>query len=181
MREITERSRDGWRGAGELRSQNGRALGAALLGITHATKRSDSVFLTSFRSVDLQKPDCAHGHGGPRGEGEALSGKFVIYKDKAGEWRFCLKAGNGEVILVSEGYKQKSGCENGVASVKKNAADEAQFEFRMSPNDKPFFYLRAGNHQVVGRSQLYESNGARKNGIRSVMMHAPDASIERID
>ncbi len=49
--------------------------------------------------------------------------KFEIYTDKAGEYRFRLKAKNGEIIAVSEGYKAKASCENGIASVKKNAAD----------------------------------------------------------
>ena len=49
--------------------------------------------------------------------------KFEIYLDKAGEYRFRLKATNGEIIAVSEGYKALAGCENGVASVKKNAPD----------------------------------------------------------
>ncbi len=49
--------------------------------------------------------------------------KFEMYTDKAGEFRFRLKAKNGEVIATSEGYKAKSSCENGIASVKKNAED----------------------------------------------------------
>ena len=49
--------------------------------------------------------------------------KFEMYVDKAGEFRFRLKAKNGEVIAVSEGYKAKASCENGIASVKKNAPD----------------------------------------------------------
>lgn len=49
--------------------------------------------------------------------------KFEMYTDKAGEFRFRLKAKNGEVIAVSEGYKTKASCENGIASVKKNAED----------------------------------------------------------
>ena len=49
--------------------------------------------------------------------------KFEVYTDKAGEFRFRLKATNGQVIAVSEGYKAKAGCENGIASVKKNAVD----------------------------------------------------------
>ena len=49
--------------------------------------------------------------------------KFEIYQDKAGEFRFRLKATNGQVIAVSEGYKAKASCENGIASVKKNAVD----------------------------------------------------------
>ena len=49
--------------------------------------------------------------------------KFEIYEDKSGEFRFRLKATNGEVIAQSEGYKAKASCKNGVESVVKNAAD----------------------------------------------------------
>ena len=49
--------------------------------------------------------------------------KFEMYLDKAGEYRFRLKARNGEVIATSEGYKAKAGCLNGIESVKKNAPD----------------------------------------------------------
>ena len=49
--------------------------------------------------------------------------KFEIYQDKAGEYRFRLKARNGEIVGVSEGYASKAGCENGIASVKKNAPE----------------------------------------------------------
>ena len=49
--------------------------------------------------------------------------KFEVYEDKAGEFRFRLKARNGEVIAVSEGYKTKASCMNGIESVKKNAPD----------------------------------------------------------
>lgn len=48
-----------------------------------------------------------------------MAGKFEIYKDKAGEFRFRLKASNGQSILASEGYKAISGCTNGIESVKK--------------------------------------------------------------
>ncbi len=50
--------------------------------------------------------------------------KFEVYKDKAGQFRFRLKAKNGEIILVSEGYSAKASCLNGVESVKKNADSE---------------------------------------------------------
>jgi len=49
--------------------------------------------------------------------------KFEVYTDKAGEYRFRLKARNGEIILASEGYKEKKSCLNGIESVKKNAPD----------------------------------------------------------
>ena len=49
--------------------------------------------------------------------------KFEIYKDKAGEFRFRLKATNGQIIAVREGYKAMKSCVNGIESVKKNAPD----------------------------------------------------------
>lgn len=50
--------------------------------------------------------------------------KFEIYVDKKEEFRFRLKASNGEIILASEGYKAKASCKNGIESVRKNAAEE---------------------------------------------------------
>ncbi|UCR90181.1 YegP family protein [Mycetocola spongiae] len=57
-----------------------------------------------------------------------MSGKFELYTDKAGEYRFRLKAANGEVIAVSEGYKAKASALNGIESVRKNAADSPVVE-----------------------------------------------------
>ena len=57
----------------------------------------------------------------------ATNPKFEMYADKAGEYRFRLKARNGEIIATSEGYKAKSGCLNGIESVRKNAP-EAKIE-----------------------------------------------------
>ncbi len=54
---------------------------------------------------------------------EAKNPKFEMYLDKAGEYRFRLKARNGEPIISSEGYKAKNSCLNGIESVKKNAPD----------------------------------------------------------
>ena len=49
--------------------------------------------------------------------------KFEVYTDKAGEYRFRLKAHNGEIVATSEGYKSKPSCLNGIESVKKNAPE----------------------------------------------------------
>ncbi len=54
--------------------------------------------------------------------------KFEIYKDKAGEFRFRLKASNGQIIAASEGYVKKDSCKNGIESVKKNAVDAPVIE-----------------------------------------------------
>jgi len=106
-----------------------------------------------------------------------MAGKFELYTDKAGEFRFRLKAGNGQVILASEGYSAKAGAMNGIESVKKNAPDDARFERKESKSGKPMFNLLAANHQVIGTSELYESVAARDNGIESVKKNAPEADV----
>lgn len=104
-------------------------------------------------------------------------GKFEITTRKNGEHQFNLKAGNGQVILTSEGYTTKSACLNGIESVKKNAPDDGRFERKTSSNGKPYFNLKASNGQIIGNSEMYESETSRENGIESVKKNAPDAEI----
>ena len=106
-----------------------------------------------------------------------MAGKFVIGKRSNGDFQFVLKAGNGQVILASQGYNDKAGAKNGVESVKKNSTDGGRFERKTSSNGKFFFNLLAGNGQVVGSSEMYESEASRDNGIKSVQTNAPDATV----
>ncbi|MEQ9041417.1 MAG: YegP family protein [Silicimonas sp.] len=107
-----------------------------------------------------------------------MAGKFEIYKDKAGEFRFRLKAGNGQVILASEGYKAKASCTNGIESVRKNSQNDLRFERKQTKSGKPMFNLKASNGQVIGTSETYESDKACENGIASVAKNAPDAKVD---
>lgn len=104
--------------------------------------------------------------------------KFEIYKDKGGEFRFRLKSGNGQNILASEGYAAKSGCTNGIESVKKNSSDDSKYERLESKSGKPFFNLKAGNNQVIGTSQQYSSTTGMEGGISSVKTNAAGAEVE---
>ncbi|MFD2528908.1 YegP family protein [Polaribacter marinaquae] len=99
-------------------------------------------------------------------------GKFVISKRTNGEYQFNLKADNGQVILTSEGYSSKAGCENGISSVKTNSQDDSKFERKTSSNGKPYFNLKASNGQIIGTSEMYESTSGRDNGIASVKSNA---------
>lgn len=110
-----------------------------------------------------------------------MAGKFEVYKDKAGEHRFRLKAGNGEVILTSEGYNEKSGCANGIESVRRNATNPDRFEKKTTDSGKFRFNLKAANHQVIGTSQSYDSESGRDNGIKSVGKTASDAAVVEAD
>ena len=103
-------------------------------------------------------------------------GKFVI-KTTATGFKFDLKAGNGQVILSSEVYTTKEACLKGIESVKKNASDDSKYERKVSSNRKPMFNLKAGNGQIIGTSELYESEASRDNGIESVKKNAPDAEV----
>ena len=108
-------------------------------------------------------------------------GKFEIKTAKDGQNYFNLKAGNGEIILSSEMYTTMKACENGIASVKKNAPLEARYDLKQSENGKWHFNLKAGNHQVIGSSQMYASEDSAKNGIESVMKNAPEAEVVVIE
>ena len=106
--------------------------------------------------------------------------KFEIKTRKDGEFQFNLKATNGQVILTSEGYSTKSACKNGIESVKKNSQDESRFEKLASKNGKFYFNLKSTNGQIIGVSEMYETETSRNNGIASVQKNAPDAEVVEI-
>jgi uncharacterized protein YegP (UPF0339 family) len=105
-------------------------------------------------------------------------GTFVISTRSNGEFQFRLKAGNGQEILASEGYKTKAACLNGVESVKKNSQEDARFDRLESKNGKFYFNLKATNGQIIGTSEMYESKASMENGIASVAKNAPDADLK---
>ncbi len=105
--------------------------------------------------------------------------KYQIYKDKSGEFRFRLLAGNTQVILTSEGYSSKVACKNGIASVKKNSTNKEKFAVNTAKNGKVYFNLIAGNKEVIGSSQMYASRATLRKGRDSVMRNAK-SSIEEI-
>ena len=104
-------------------------------------------------------------------------GKFEIKKDRAGEFRFNLKARNGQVILSSEGYKAKTSCENGIESVRKNSQTDRLFE-RKQTSSGHRFNLKSSNGQVIGTSETYTTSASMENGINSVKKNAPTATID---
>src|SRR5687768_3168009 len=105
-------------------------------------------------------------------------GKFVITKRTNGEFQFNLKAGNGQTILSSEGYSTKANCDNGIESVRKNSQDDSKFDRKTSTNGKFYFNLKATNGQIIGTSEMYETEANRDNGTDSVKANAPEATID---
>ena len=88
-----------------------------------------------------------------------------------------MKADNGQVILTSETYTSKAACLNGVDSVKTNARQDGNYDRKTSTNNKYYFNLKAGNGQVIGTSEMYETISGLENGIDSVKSNASSASV----
>ena len=101
----------------DLKAGNGETIATSEVYTTEASCRK------SIESVRKNAPVAGVENQTVEGFETVKHAKFEIYLDKAGEYRFRLKATNGEIIAVSEGYKAMAGCENGIASVKKNAPD----------------------------------------------------------
>ena len=106
-----------------------------------------------------------------------IMGKFIITKRKNGYYQFNLKAGNGQVILTSQGYSTKSGCKNGIESVKTNSSFDSRYDKGIAVNSQYYFNLKAGNGEIIGTSEMYTTTSARDNGIESVKNNAPNAEI----
>ena len=72
-----------------------------------------------------------------------MAGWYELSQASDGQFRFVLKAGNGEVILTSELYKAKASAHNGIESVQKNSSDDSRYERLEAKNGKPYFLVRA--------------------------------------
>ncbi|MBQ0037429.1 MAG: YegP family protein [Clostridiales bacterium] len=122
-------------------------------------------------------------------------GKFVVKTTKTG-FVFNLKAGNGEVIAVSEVYTTENACMKGIASVKKNAVaakleDQTVEGFEKVTNPKFEVYtdkagefrfrLKARNGEIIATGEGYKAKASCLNGIDSIRRNAPEAEIVKIE
>ena len=106
-----------------------------------------------------------------------MAGKFEMKTAKNGKFFFNLKASNGQIILSSEMYETRKAADNGVESVKKNAADDGRYERKKSNKGEDYFILKASNGQEIGKSEMYSSAAGMENGIKSVQSNAPGATV----
>jgi uncharacterized protein len=107
--------------------------------------------------------------------------KFEVYQSgEKNEFRFRLKAGNGQTILSSEGYTSKASCLNGIESVKKNSSDTKRVIRTTTPTGMFRFALTTANSQIIGTSQNYKSENGRNNGIESIKKNAMKADIKEV-
>lgn len=120
-------------------------------------------------------------------------GKFVVFKGKNDQYRFNLKAGNGEVIATSESYSNLASCRNGIESVRKNAlapvedqtvgeeVKNPKFELYQDKAGEYRFRLKAANGEIIAVGEGYTTKANCKNGIASIGRNAPDAEVVEED
>ena len=101
----------------DLKATNGQVIA------TSEVQSSEDACKKGIASVQKNAPAAAVEDQTVEGFAEEKHPKFEVYQDKAGEFRFRLKATNGQVIATGEGYKAKASCLNGIESVKNNAPD----------------------------------------------------------
>lgn len=99
-------------------------------------------------------------------------GTYELYRDRAGEFRFRLKARNGRTILASEGYTTRQAALNGIASVGRNADRDGGIEVYTTASGQHRFRVKAPNGQVVGASEGYASRSGLRKGVASVRANA---------
>ena len=122
-------------------------------------------------------------------------GKFVVKTTKTG-FVFNLKAGNGEVIAVSEVYSTETSCMNGIESVRKNAVaanledqtvegyetvTNPKFEVYVDKAGEFRFRLKARNGEIIAVGEGYKAKASCLNGIDSIRRNAPDAEIVKLE
>ena len=105
----------------DLKATNGQVIATSEVYETKAACEN------GIESVRKNAPVAAFENQTVEGYETATNPKFEMYEDKGGEFRFRLKAKNGQIIATSEGYTTKAACENGIESVRKNAP-EAEVE-----------------------------------------------------
>ena len=101
----------------DLKATNGQVIATSEVYETKAACRKgiDSVIKSAAAAKleDRTEPDCT----------PCTNPRFELYTDRSGAFRFRLRARNGKIIAISEGYSSKAACKNGIASVRKNAPE----------------------------------------------------------
>ncbi len=122
-------------------------------------------------------------------------GKFEVKQVKSG-FKFNLKAGNGDIIAVSEIYTSESTCLNGVESVRKNAPEapvedqtvenfeqlkHPKFELYQDKAGEYRFRLKAKNGEIIATGESYKAKASCLNGIDSIKRNAPESPVIKIE
>ena len=107
-----------------------------------------------------------------------MSGWYEVSKSSNGQFRFVLKAANAETILTSELSTTHAAADKGIASVQANSPLDERYEKKTTKDGHPYFNLKAGNHEVIGSSEVYSSPAAMEKGIASVKANGSSTVVK---
>ena len=103
--------------------------------------------------------------------------KFVI-RTSGGQFHFYLATANGKVVLNSERYTTRYTVEGCIESVKMHSTVDQRYDRRLSQHREHYFVLRGGNQEVIGMSEMYDTERAMEDGIVAVKRSAAVAGVE---
>lgn len=106
-----------------------------------------------------------------------MAAKHELKQGRTGKCSFVLKATNGQVILSSESYPDRKSASKGLQSVQRNAANPKRYEIRAAKNGEQYFVLKAGNGEIIGMSERYQTARSLNAGIASVQKNGPAAAV----
>jgi uncharacterized protein YegP (UPF0339 family) len=95
-----------------------------------------------------------------------------------GQFRFTLRTADGETLLNSETYVQKTSAQNGIESVQANAANDARYERLTASDGRAYFNLKAGNGQVIGTCPMFATEAARDAAIEATKSEGASTRVD---
>ncbi len=94
---------------------------------------------------------------------------FKTFRGLDGQYYFNLTAGNGEIMLQSEGYTSKQSALKGIESVRKNGAVATSYEINPASNGEYFFDVKAGNHEIIGHGETYKTHAGAEKAVGTLV------------
>ena len=103
--------------------------------------------------------------------------RFDVFRGADGRFYFNLRAGNGEIVLSSQGYSAESSALNGTFSVVDNGLDAAHYDIRQSADGGYYFNLKATNGQTIATSEVYVSRSNAERAVDSIVALLPEVDL----
>jgi len=103
--------------------------------------------------------------------------RFDVFPGADGRFYFNLHAGNGEIVLASQGYSAESSALNGTFSVVDNGLDAAHYDIRQSADGGYYFNLKATNGQTIATSEVYASRSNAERAVNSIIALLPEVEL----
>ena len=106
------------------------------------------------------------------------NGRFETFQGKDGQYYFHLLAGNGQKVLMSEGYSTFSSSQNGITSIQANGINAQRYLLREASDGSWYFLLTAGNGAIIGVSEMYVAKSGAEAGIAAVINVVKNTNLQ---